>query len=156
MTRDAIFAAGCFWGVEARFRELEGVVETEVGYIGGTTDSPDYRSVCSGRTGHAEAVRVTYDPERIEYGDLLEVFFDLHDPTQVDRQGVDIGSQYRSAIFVDDQSQRALAEAAIRDLEASGRWSAPIATRIEPGATFWRAEEYHQRYLEKSGRVCGV
>lgn len=156
MIRNATFAAGCFWGVEARFRELDGVVDAEVGYTGGTTENPDYRSVCSGRTGHAEAVRVTYDPERIGYAQLLDVFFNLHDPTQVDRQGVDIGTQYRSAIFVNDESERALAEAAIREQEASGRWSAPIATRIEPGATFWRAEEYHQRYLEKSGRVCGI
>lgn len=150
----AIFAAGCFWGVEARFRRLDGVLDTEVGYTGGATEHPDYRSVCTGRTGHAEAVRVYYDPERISYEGLLEAFWDMHDPTQLNRQGPDIGTQYRSAIFVADETQRRLAEVSRAAAQASGRWTAPIVTTIEPATVFWRAEEYHQRYLEKHGGRC--
>jgi peptide-methionine (S)-S-oxide reductase len=150
--KTATFAAGCFWGPEARFRELEGVLDAEVGYTGGTVDDPDYRSVCAGGTGHAEAVRLTYDPERIGYDELLEAFWRMHDPTQRNRQGPDMGSQYRSAIFTHDAEQQEAAERSKRGLEASGRFDAPIATEIRPAGPFWRAEEYHQRYLEKSGR----
>ncbi|MBS3742981.1 MAG: peptide-methionine (S)-S-oxide reductase MsrA [Wenzhouxiangellaceae bacterium] len=150
--KTATFAAGCFWGPEARFRELEGVLDAEVGYTGGTVDDPDYRSVCAGDTGHAEAVRLTYDPERIGYDELLEAFWRMHDPTQRNRQGPDMGSQYRSAIFTHDAEQQEAAERSKRGLEASGRFDAPIATEIRPAGPFWRAEEYHQRYLEKSGR----
>jgi len=153
-SRVATFAAGCFWGVEARFRALPGVIDAEVGYSGGHVDDPGYRQVCSGDTGHAEAVRLAFDPERIGYGELLEAFWAMHDPTQVNRQGPDFGSQYRSAVFVHDDKQRAEAEASRRALDDSGRFQAPIATQIDEAGPFWRAEEYHQRYLEKSGRVC--
>ncbi|MGK7294310.1 MAG: peptide-methionine (S)-S-oxide reductase MsrA [Candidatus Wenzhouxiangella sp. M2_3B_020] len=154
-TGKATFAAGCFWGPEARFRELDGVVDTRVGYTGGETAEPSYRDVCSGTTGHAEAVEVIYDPERIDYEDLLDAFWTMHDPTQMDRQGPDVGSQYRSAIFVHDDEQREAAERSRRELQGSGRIDGPVATRIERAGTFWPAEEYHQRYLEKSGRVPG-
>ncbi len=150
----ATFAAGCFWGVEARFRALDGVIDTEVGYTGGHVPEPGYRDVCSGTTGHAEAVRVRFDADRIGYEQLLEAFWAMHDPTQVDRQGPDVGTQYRSAIFVHDERQRLAAEASKRALSASGRLDRPVATRIEPAGPFWRAEEYHQRYLEKHGRHC--
>jgi len=152
----ATFAAGCFWGPEARFRALEGVLDAEVGYTGGALENPDYRSVCAGDTGHAEAVRLTYDSERIGYVELLDAFWDMHDPTQGNRQGVDVGSQYRSAIFAHDDEQLAQAEASRKALEASGRLSGPVTTEIRPAARFWRAEEYHQRYLEKHGRVCSA
>jgi len=151
--KTATFAAGCFWGPEARFRALDGVLDTEVGYTGGTVANPDYRSVCAGDTGHAEAVRLTYDPERIGYAQLLDAFWAMHDPTQKNRQGPDVGSQYRSAIFTHDAGQREAAERSRRELEASGRLGAPIATEIRPAGSFWRAEDYHQRYLEKSGRL---
>lgn len=152
--KTATFAAGCFWGPEARFRALEGVLDAQVGYTGGTVDNPDYRSVCAGNTGHAEAVRLTYDPERISYEALLEAFWAMHDPTQRNRQGPDVGSQYRSAIFTHDAEQREAAERSKRELNDSGRFDAPIATEILPAERFWRAEEYHQRYLEKHGRLC--
>ena len=145
----AIFAAGCFWGVESMFRKLSGVEETEVGYIGGVTESPTYKDVCSGRTGHAEAVRVSYDPQRISYDDLLGAFWGCHDPTTRDRQGPDIGSQYRSAVFFATPEQETSAAASKQAQEASGRFSRPIVTAIEPATRFWRAEEYHQRYEEK-------
>lgn len=151
MERKATFAAGCFWGVEAAFRRVEGVSATAVGYEGGTVPNPSYEQVCSHTTGHAEAVEVDYDPDRVSYEELLEVFWAEHDPTQLDRQGPDVGDQYRSAIFVHDEEQR---EAALRSkaaLEASGRYARPIVTRIEPASTFWRAEDYHQRYLERRG-----
>jgi len=154
--KTATFAAGCFWGPEARFRALDGVLDAEVGYTGGTVDNPDYRSVCAGDTGHAEAVRLTYDPERIGFGDLLNAFWDMHDPTQRNRQGVDVGSQYRSAIFAHDEEQLAAAERSRAELDASGRLGGPVATEIRPAGPFWRAEEYHQRYLEKHGRVCSA
>jgi peptide-methionine (S)-S-oxide reductase len=147
----ATFGAGCFWGVEAAFRRLEGVVRTEVGYEGGHTERPTYQDVCGHGTGHAEVVEVTYDPERISYDDLLEVFWAEHDPTQLNRQGPDVGDQYRSAVFVHDEEQRAAAEASKERLAASGRWPRPIVTAIEPAQTFWPAEDYHQRYLEKRG-----
>lgn len=152
----ATFAAGCFWGVEARFRALDGVADAEVGYTGGHTDAPDYRAVCTGRTGHAEAVRVRFDPQRIAYRELLEAFFSMHDPTQRDRQGPDVGSQYRSAVFCHDAQQQREAEQFRAALEAEGRYARPIATCLEPAGRFWRAEEYHQRYLEKHGRHCAL
>jgi peptide-methionine (S)-S-oxide reductase len=151
----ATFAAGCFWGVEHAFREVEGVLETEVGYTGGTTSSPSYREVCSGRTGHAEAVRVRFDPARVSYEQLLAVFFAVHNPTTRNRQGFDIGSQYRSAIFVHSPEQRAAAERA-RDA-AQARRRRRVVTEIVDAGPFWRAEEYHQGYAERHGAaVCPV
>ena len=147
----ATFAAGCFWGVEAAFRRLDGVIDTCVGYTGGTTPDPTYEDVCSGRTGHAEAVRITYDPQRISYEALLDTFWAIHDPTQRDRQGPDVGPQYRSAIFTHDAAQDAAARASKAQQEASGRFARPIVTEIVPAGAFYRAEEYHQRYLEKRG-----
>ena len=147
----AIFGAGCFWGVEAAFRETPGISATEVGYAGGTTDNPSYRDVCSHTTGHAEVVRVEYDPQRISYDELLQVFWDAHDPTQVNRQGPDIGDQYRTVIFHTTPEQEKLARASKERLEREGRYKKPIATLIEPAPTFYRAEEYHQQYLEKRG-----
>jgi peptide-methionine (S)-S-oxide reductase len=147
----ATFAAGCFWGVEAAFREVPGVVDAEVGYTGGTTERPSYKEVCTGRTGHAEAVQVAFDPTRVSYDELLALFWRIHDPTQVDRQGPDIGTQYRSAIFVHSPAQEAAARDS-RDAQAR-RARRPIATQIAPAGPFWRAEEYHQRYFEKQGRV---
>ncbi|MEQ8708445.1 MAG: peptide-methionine (S)-S-oxide reductase MsrA [Rhodospirillales bacterium] len=145
----ATFAAGCFWGVEETFRTTPGVTATRVGYIGGTSRSPTYEDVCTGRTGHAEAVDVEYDPDRISYEELLETFWSAHDPTQLDRQGPDIGTQYRSAIFPRDAAQKAVAEKAIAALNASGRLRRPVATRIETASTFWEAEDYHQQYVAK-------
>ena len=151
----ATFAAGCFWGVEAEFRKLDGVTDTQVGYTGGQTPNPTYDAVCTGRTGHAEAVQVTYDPARIGYGDLLRAFWDVHDPTQVNRQGPDVGTQYRSAIFVHDAEQRHLAEESKAAEEASGRYRRPIATEIVEIGTFWPAEDYHQQYFEKKRGLRG-
>jgi peptide-methionine (S)-S-oxide reductase len=145
----ATFAAGCFWGVEATFRQTPGVTGTRVGYTGGDTRNPTYEQVCTGRTGHAEAVEVSYDPERITYDQLLEVFWQAHDPTQKNRQGPDVGTQYRSAIFVHDDTQRQAAEASRAAWQSRVR--APIATEIQPAASFWPAEDYHQQYLEKRG-----
>jgi peptide-methionine (S)-S-oxide reductase len=151
----AIFAAGCFWGVEADFRDIPGVLDAEAGYAGGTTESPSYREVCTGRTGHAEAVRVTFDADAVSYDTLLDAFWSLHDPTQVNRQGPDVGTQYRSAIFYEDDAQRVAAEAS--KTRAQTRFSRPIATQILPRAPFFRAEDYHQRYLEKQGlRTCQI
>lgn len=150
-TERATFGAGCFWGVESAFREVDGVVDAAVGYAGGHTEKPTYEEVCSGRTGHAEVVRVEYDPDRVSYDDLLEVFWRIHDPTQVDRQGPDVGSQYRSVIFAHSEEQRERARASKERLDASGRLGRPVATAIEPAGPFWRAEEYHQRYFEKRG-----
>ena len=147
----AIFAAGCFWGVEAAFRQVPGVLATAVGYTGGTLADPTYRDVCSGRTGHAEAVEVEYDPERVSYERLLQVFWENHDPTQVNRQGPDYGTQYRSAVFFRTPEQQAVALASKARLEQGGRYRRPIATEIAPASTFYRAEEYHQQYLEKRG-----
>ena len=151
----ATFAAGCFWGVEAAFREVKGVRATEVGYTGGTTENPSYEDVCTGATGHAEAVRVDYDPARVSYEELLAVFWAIHDPTQRDRQGPDVGTQYRSAIFVHDAAQEEAARASREALETSGRHARPVVTEIVPAGPFWRAEEYHQRYFEKRGRALG-
>lgn len=152
----AIFAAGCFWHVEYAFRQAPGVTAVESGYIGGHVDNPTYKQVCREDTGHAEAVRVEYDPDRVGYGELLELFWQCHDPTQVNRQGPDLGRQYRSAIFYVDEAQRAAAEASRQDLQWSNRVHGDIATEIVPAGEFYRAEEYHQRYFEKNGIVCGV
>lgn len=147
----ATFGAGCFWGVEARFRQVPGVLDTAVGFMGGSKDNPSYQEVCTDRTGHAEVVQVTFDPATVTYVQLLKVFWEVHDPTQLNRQGPDVGTQYRSAIFFHSEQQKTAAEAALRELEASGAYTEPIATEIVPAGTFWRAEEYHQRYLEKRG-----
>jgi peptide-methionine (S)-S-oxide reductase len=153
----ATYGAGCFWGVEAAFREVPGVVETAVGYSGGTLENPTYRDVCSDRTGHAEVVQVKFDPARVSYEQLLDVFWRIHDPTQHNRQGPDVGSQYRSAIFFHSSEQEAVARASKEKLEKSGRYRRPIVTEITPANTFWRAEEYHQQYLEKRGiRSCHI
>ena len=153
----AMFGAGCFWSVEEAFRQVPGVVKVAVGYSGGTVPNPTYRMVCSDRTGHAEVVYVEYDPEQVSYDDLLNVFWQVHDPTTLNRQGVDIGSQYRSAIFFYSDEQRARAEASKKGLNHSGRFGRPIVTEVSPAGVFYRAEEYHQRYLEKSGlsEGCG-
>ncbi|SIO10489.1 peptide-methionine (S)-S-oxide reductase [Sulfurivirga caldicuralii] len=148
----AYFAAGCFWGVQARLDALPGVVETQVGYMGGHLPNPDYRSVCSGATGHAETVKAVFDPEQIAYVDLLDAFFQLHDPTQLNRQGPDIGTQYRSAIFPVNDRQRAEAEAGIQRWQ--GHFPRPIVTTIETADTFWPAEDYHQHYLKRRGGHC--
>jgi peptide-methionine (S)-S-oxide reductase len=148
--KKATFGAGCFWGVEAAFRQVEGVTRTRVGYSGGTLANPTYEDVCSHTTGHAEVVEVTYDPERVTYEQLLDVFWRKHDPTQLNRQGWDVGDQYRSAIFFHEDEQQ---EAALRSkAREQPNWPAPIVTQIEPAQTFYEAEDYHQQYLEKRGR----
>lgn len=153
----ATFAAGCFWGVEESFRKLKGVVSTRVGYTGGHAENPTYKEVCSDRTGHMEAVEVTFDPSEISYEELLEVFWRIHDPTQRNRQGPDVGSQYRSVIFYHSPPQERAARQSLRNLEESGRFKRRIATCIEPAREFFQAEDYHQRYLEKRGRdACRV
>ena len=149
----ATFGAGCFWGVEARFAEMPGVLDTAVGYEGGELEHPTYKEVCSDRTGHAEVVDVTFDPARVSYDTLLDAFFALHDPTQLNRQGPDWGTQYRSVIFARSDEQMQQAKAKIDELNASGAYRKPIATKVEPATMFWKAEEYHQRYLEKRGMV---
>lgn len=150
-TEKALFAAGCFWGVEAAFRAVPGVVATTVGYSGGTAPNPTYEQVCSHTTGHAEVVEVEYDPARVSYEQLLHTFWENHDPTQLNRQGPDVGSQYRSAIFYLTPQQEAAARAGRDTLAASGRYRRPIVTEITPAAPFHRAEDYHQQYLEKRG-----
>jgi peptide-methionine (S)-S-oxide reductase len=150
-TEKATFGAGCFWGVEAVFRQVPGVVDAAVGYAGGTMPNPTYRDVCTDETGHAEVVEVTYDPARVSYEQLLNVFWENHDPTQRNRQGPDVGTQYRSAIFFHTPAQREAATASKERLEKSGRYRRPIVTEITPAPTFYRAEDYHQRYLEKRG-----
>jgi peptide-methionine (S)-S-oxide reductase len=153
----ATFGAGCFWGVEAAFRKVPGVVDAAVGYSGGHTKKPTYKDVCTDRTGHAEVVQVEYDPAKVTYKQLLEVFWANHDPTQRNRQGPDVGEQYRSVIFYHTPEQKASAEASKRKLEESGKYKRPLATRVDPAGEFWRAEEYHQRYLEKRGlAACGT
>jgi peptide-methionine (S)-S-oxide reductase len=147
----ATFAAGCFWGVEATFRQLPGVSSTRVGYTGGATQNPTYKDVCTDRTGHAEAVEVDYNPAELSYEKLLEVFWENHDPTQLNRQGPDHGTQYRSAIFFHSPEQEAAARASKEKLEKSGHYRKPIATQIVPATTFYEAEDYHQQYLEKRG-----
>jgi peptide-methionine (S)-S-oxide reductase len=152
MSEKATFGAGCFWGVEAAFRQVPGVIGTAVGYAGGTVDNPGYRLVCTDTTGHAEVVEVEYDPAKVTYEQLLNVFWDNHDPTQLNRQGPDVGTQYRSVIFYHSDAQRQAAEASKEARQASGKHRRPIVTAIQPAAAFWRAEEYHQQYLEKRGR----
>jgi peptide-methionine (S)-S-oxide reductase len=149
--KKATFGAGCFWGVEAAFRQLEGVTKTEVGYEGGTLENPTYEDVCSHTTGHAEVVEVTYDPDQISYDQLLDVFWAKHDPTQLNRQGWDIGDQYRSVVFVHGEEQRETAERS--KAEQQTHYRAPVVTQIEPAQTFYVAEDYHQQYLEKRGRA---
>lgn len=147
----AIFAAGCFWGVEAAFRQVPGVVSTRVGYIGGHTANPTYKEVCTDGTGHAEAVEVEYDPARVSYDQLLDIFWENHDPTQLNRQGPDWGTQYRSAIFFTSPEQERAAKASQQKREESGAYRKPIVTQIVPEAPFYAAEDYHQQYLEKRG-----
>jgi peptide-methionine (S)-S-oxide reductase len=147
----ATFAAGCFWGVEAAFRKVTGVTKTTVGYTGGSVDDPTYKQVCSGDTGHAEAVEVIYDPQQVTFEDLLAVFWSCHNPTQLNRQGPDIGTQYRSVIFYHSPEQKTAAQVSKAALEKSGKYNQPIVTQIVDAKTFYRAEEYHQQYLEKRG-----
>lgn len=151
MHKVATFAAGCFWGIEAKFSALDGVIETEVGYMGGQQDNPDYKAVCTDQTGHAEVVQVQYDEQKISYEQLLAAFWAMHDPTTLNRQGPDVGSQYRSAIFYHDETQQQEAAQSKSYMGQSGAFSAPIVTQVVPAATFWRAEEYHQQYLAKRG-----
>ena len=148
----ATFGAGCFWGVEVAFRRLEGVTDAVVGYSGGTVPNPMYENVCGGKTGHAEVVEVTFDPDKVSYEKLLAVFWGCHDPTQLNRQGWDVGTQYRSCIFFHSASQEKNARASLQKLQAEGRVNGNIVTEISPAKDFWRAEEYHQRYIEKQGR----
>lgn len=147
----AYFAAGCFWGVQQRFHALDGVNDTRVGYMGGHTQAPDYKSVCSGTTGHAETVEIVFDPDQVSFDELLSRFFSWHDPTQVNRQGPDIGTQYRSAIFPQSDAQRLTAEEMITQLEHRKVYSQAIATTLEQASQFWSAEDYHQHYLAKRG-----
>jgi len=155
--KKATFAAGCFWGVEAAFRKIDGVVATAVGYIGGTVPDATYKQVCAGGTGHAEAVEVAFDPDKVSYDDLLESFWTIHNPTTKNRQGPDVGSQYRSAIFYHDDDQRESALASRDVLQGAGRFSGDIVTEIVPAGPFYPAEEYHQQYLEKRGQSsCGI
>jgi peptide-methionine (S)-S-oxide reductase len=160
MEKKATFGAGCFWGVEAAFRRTQGVTGTKVGYAGGGVDNPTYEQVCADTTGHAEVVEVTYDPEQVPYEQLLTIFWLEHDPTQLNRQGPDVGSQYRSVVFVHDNEQRAAAEASREAVQA--RFTRPVVTQIEDAPPFWEAEDYHQQYLEKRGlasctsRLAGV
>ncbi len=156
-TEKATFGAGCFWGVEATFRSLDGVIDAVSGYAGGTTENPTYGDVCGHDTGHAEVVEVEFDPARISYKKLLETFWANHDPTTLNRQGPDVGDQYRSVIFYHSPQQRAEAEESKAEQEKSGRFRRPIVTQIEKAPTFYRAEEYHQRYLEKRGMThCAI
>jgi peptide-methionine (S)-S-oxide reductase len=151
----ATFGAGCFWGVEATFREVPGVVDAKVGYLGGTLDKPTYEDVCSGSTGHAEVVEVTFDPDRVSYEQLLDLFWKMHDPTTKNRQGPDVGTQYRSAIFFHTPDQRMAAERSKQDAQA--RFPRPIVTEVTPASTFYPAEDYHQQYLAKRGlRSCHI
>jgi peptide-methionine (S)-S-oxide reductase len=147
----ATFGAGCFWGVEATFRQVAGVVSTAVGYMGGKLANPTYQDVCTDETGHTEAVQITYDPLKTSYDDLLRVFWQNHDPTTLNRQGPDVGTQYRSVIFYHTPEQETLARASKEGLERAGAFKRPIVTEIVPASAFWRAEEYHQQYLEKRG-----
>lgn len=150
-TQKAFFAAGCFWSVEESFRNTLGVTDTRVGYIGGDFSKPTYEKVCGGSTGHAEAVEVTFDPQKVSYEQLIDIFWNLHDPTQLDRQGPDIGKQYRSAIFYVNDEQKELAEASKDALDASGKYDSEVVTEIVPASDFWEAEDYHQQYVAKKG-----
>ena len=147
----ATFGAGCFWGVEEAFRHVKGVVSTQVGFSGGYVENPSYKDVCTGNTGHAEVVQLEYDPAEVSYHDLLSVFWNIHDPTTPNRQGPDVGEQYRSVVFYHTEEQRWVAAESKVELEKSGRFARPAVTAIEPAGPFYRAEEYHQRYLEKRG-----
>lgn len=147
----ATFGAGCFWGVEEIFRTTEGVLDTSVGYMGGHTDKPTYEDVCNGQTNHAEVVQVSYDPGKVEYSRLVDIFFKNHNPTQLNRQGPDIGSQYRSVIFYEDETQKVIATEKKAALDASGRFRNDVITAVDPVASYWRAEDYHQKYLQKRG-----
>lgn len=147
----ATFGAGCFWGIEASFRKVEGVASTTVGYAGGSFKDPTYKDVCSGKTGHAEVVQVEYDPSKVSYEELLRVFWNIHDPTTLNRQGPDIGTQYRSAVFFHNPEQEAVAAASKQKLQSSGRYQKSIETEITPASEFYRAEDYHQQYFEKCG-----
>jgi peptide-methionine (S)-S-oxide reductase len=148
----ATFGAGCFWGVEEVFRKVPGVIDTSVGYMGGATDNPTYEEVCTDKTGHAEVVEVIFDPDQVRYEDLLNIFWENHNPTTLNRQGPDVGTQYRSVIFYHSEEQRLIAEKSKQEVDSSGRWKNPVVTEITPATTFWRAEEYHQRYLQKRGQ----
>jgi len=152
----ATFGAGCFWGVQAAFDRIKGVVCTQVGYMGGWTEDPTYEDVCTNRTGHAEVVDLRYDPERVSYEQLLEAFWNMHDPTTPNRQGPDVGMQYRSVVFYHDEEQRRAAEAMKERLTKSGRFTRPGVTEIVPAKPFWRAEEYHQKYHERRGGACRI
>ncbi|MBI5732545.1 peptide-methionine (S)-S-oxide reductase MsrA [Candidatus Jorgensenbacteria bacterium] len=153
----AIFGAGCFWGVEETFRNLKGVQSTEVGYSGGTMPNPTYKDVCGDRTGHAEVVRIEYDPTQVSYDELLKIFWDNHNPTTPNQQGPDVGSQYRSVIFFNTAEQERLAKESKIKLEKSGKYKQPIVTQIVPAEPFYRAEEYHQQYLMKQGiKTCHI
>lgn len=149
VSETATFAAGCFWGVEYKFGQLKGVLSTTVGFTGGETKNPTYKQVCSDQTGHAEAIHIFYDPEKINYEELVVFFFKIHDPTQINRQGPDVGSQYRSAIFYHDETQKSTALKVIEELNASGRYKKSIATQVVPYSEFYKAEDYHQKYYEK-------
>ncbi|MEY2439656.1 MAG: peptide-methionine (S)-S-oxide reductase [Verrucomicrobiota bacterium] len=156
-TEKATFGAGCFWGVEEAFRKLNGVSSTAVGYAGGKTDNPSYEDVCGDETGHAEVVEVEFDPSQISYDELLDVFWSNHNPTTLNRQGPDVGTQYRSAIFYHTPEQQAAAEASKQKIDKSGRFPRPVVTQIEAAPKFWRAEEYHQQYLNKRGQShCAI
>ena len=155
-TATATFGAGCFWGVEAAFRQLPGVVDAVSGYSGGTLEHPSYQQVCTGNTGHAEVVQVTYDPAVTGYDALLDLFWRMHDPTQLNRQGPDVGTQYRSAIFYHTPEQAEQARRSKERLETSGAYNRPVATQIEPASAFFKAEDYHQRYFEKNGVSCHI
>ena len=153
----ATFGAGCFWGVEAAFRQVTGVTSAAVGYLGGTLKNPTYHDVCTGKTGHAEVVQLEYDPSLVSYDELLNVFWSLHDPTTLNRQGPDVGTQYRSAIFFHHAEQEAVAKASKEKLQSSGRYKRDIVTEMTPASEFYRAEEYHQQYIEKRGQAsCGL
>jgi peptide-methionine (S)-S-oxide reductase len=151
----ATFGAGCFWGVEVKFGQVPGVLEIAVGYEGGELEHPTYKEVCTDRTGHAEVVEMSFDPARVSYEQLLDLFFESHDPTQLNRQGPDFGTQYRSVVFYHSDAQRTAAEKKIEELKVEGRFSKPIVTKVVPAETFWKAEEYHQKYLEKRGMATG-
>lgn len=153
--KEAMFGAGCFWGVQYNFDQVKGVVETQVGYAGGHTENPTYKDVCSSQTGHAEVVYILYDPEAVSYQELLKVFWENHDPTTLNRQGPDVGSQYRSIVFYYNDEQKKLAEKSKEELTKSRKFMNPIVTEIVPASPFYKAEEYHQKYFEKTGqKVC--
>ncbi len=157
MKEIAIFGAGCFWGVENSFAQIPGVLQTEAGYCGGNTKNPGYEEVCSGRTGHAEVVRVAFDPEKVSYKQLLEAFRKMHNPASLNKQGPDRGTQYRSAIYFTNNGQKEAAESAIQNWNQSGQYNGPVVTEVTPAPTFYRAEEYHQKYYEKNGITgCSV